>query len=75
MSFLSHCTVQKQNGKKDAVRPVGPNIFKVIFILLTKAVAVQMKISIVKVGKAGLQKLFSKLYLDESKKLSLILVF
>ena len=40
MPSLGHRTTQKQGGKKDAVRPVGSESFKVVLTLLTKAVAV-----------------------------------
>lgn len=43
--------MQKQSGKKDAIEFVSPNGFKVILILLTKAVVVQVRIPIVEIGE------------------------
>lgn len=61
---MSHRTTQKQCSKKDTIRPISSDSFKVIFILLTNVVAVQIKIFIVEVEKVGLQRLLSKLCLD-----------
>lgn len=54
MSFLNYDTTKKQGGKKDAVGPINPHSFKVIFILLTKVIAVQMRIFIVEIREMGL---------------------
>lgn len=67
--------MQKQSGKRDAVRPTGPSSFNVVLILLAKVVIVQIKISIIEVREQSLQQLFLKFSLDQSKKKSLILVF
>ena len=74
MPSLGHRTAQKRGGKRDAVGPVGSGGFKVVLTLLTKAVAVQVRILIIKVGESGFQRLLSKLCLDWSEKQSLILV-
>ena len=47
MPSLGHRTIQKQGGKKDAVGSVGSGVVKVVLTLLTKAVIVQVKISII----------------------------
>ena len=64
MPSLGHRTAQKRGGKRDAVGPVGSGGFKVILTLLTKAVAVQVRILIIEVGEPGLQQLLLKLCLD-----------
>ena len=74
MPLLGHCIAQKRGSKKDAVGPVGSGGFKVVFTLLTKALAVQVRIPIIEVGKPGLQRLLSKLCMNWSRKRSLILV-
>ena len=47
MSLLGHRTTQKRGGKWDTVRPIGSGGFKVVLTLLTKAVAVQVRIPII----------------------------
>ena len=64
MLSLGHRTTQERGGKWDTVGCIGSGGFKVILTLLTKAVAVQVRISIIKVGEQGLQRLLSKLCLD-----------
>ena len=75
MPSLGHHTMQEQGGKWDKVGPVGFGNFKVVLTLLTKAVVVQIKISIIEVGEPSLQRLLSKRCLDLSGRQSLILVF
>ena len=72
---LGHRTAQKRGSKRDTVGPVGFGGFKVILTLLTKAVAIQVRISIIEVGEPSLQWLLSKFYLDWSGRQSLVLVF
>ena len=74
MPSLGHRTAQKRGGKRDAIGPVGSGGFKVVLTLLTKAVAVQVRIPIIEVGEPGFQRLLSKLCLNWSKRRSLILV-
>ena len=64
MLLLGHHTTQEQGAKKDAVGLVGFGSVKIILILLTKAVTVQVKISIIRFGEPGLQRLFLMLCLD-----------
>ena len=64
MPLLGHRTIQKQGGKWDTVGPAGYSGFKVVLTLLTKAIAVQVRISIVEVGEPGFQWLLSKFCLD-----------
>ena len=45
-----------------------------VLTLLTKAIAVQMRVSIIKVGEPGLQRLLSRLCLDQSGRRGLVLV-
>lgn len=54
MPLLSYCTIQKQDGKRDVVRPVSSSDYKVVFILLTKSVAIQVRISIIEFGEPDL---------------------
>ena len=61
MPLLGHCTMQKRGGKRDAVEPVGSGGFKVVLTLLTKAVAIQVRIPIIEVGEPGIQRLLPKL--------------
>ena len=75
MPSFGHHTAQKRGGKRDAIGPVGSDGFKVVLTLLTKAVTVQVRIPIIKVGEPGFQRLLSKLCLYGSGSLSLILVF
>ena len=42
MLLLNYCFAEKQGSKKDAVGPVGPSSFEMIFTLLVKAVTVQV---------------------------------
>lgn len=65
--------MQKQGHKRDAIRFVGFDDFKITLILLIKAIVVQVRILIIKGRKAGFQRLFLKFCLDWNKK-SLILV-
>ena len=74
MPSLGHRTMQKQGGKRDTVGPVGSGSFKVVLPLLTKVIAVQVRIPIIEVGEPGLQQLLSKLRLDRNGRQSLILV-
>ena len=74
MPSLGYHTTQKRGSKWDTVGPVGSGGFKVVLTLLTKAVAVQVRIPIIEVGKPGFQRLLSKLCLDWSGRQSLILV-
>lgn len=64
MLLLNYCTRQKQGGKRDGVRPIGSDGFKLVLTLLTKVVAVQVEIFIIEVGKSNFQYLLLKLYLD-----------
>ena len=41
MPSLNHCSAEKRGGERDAVGPVGPSSFEMVFTLLAKAVAVQ----------------------------------
>lgn len=61
MLLLSHHIMQKRSGKRDVIGPVCSGSFKVVFILLIKAVVVQIRISIIEIWEPGLQWLFSKL--------------
>ena len=45
-----------------------------VLILLTKAIAVQVRVPIIKVGEPGLQRLLSRLCLDRSGRRGLVLV-
>ena len=74
MPSLGHRTTQKRGGEWDTVGPVGSGGFKVVLTLLTKAVAVQVRISIIEVGEPGFQRLLSKFCLDRSGRQSLVLV-
>ena len=74
MPSLGHRTTQERGGKWDTVGPIGSGGLKVILTLLTKAVAVQMTISIIEVRKTGLQRLLSKFCLDRSGRQNLVLV-
>lgn len=75
MPFLGHYTMQKQGSTRDVVGPIGSSGFEVVLILLTKAVPVQMRITIIEVREPGFQWLLSKFCLNYSRKQSLILVF
>ena len=74
MPFLGYHIAQKQGGKRDAIGPVGSGGFKVVLTLLTKAVAVQVRIPIIEVGELGFQRFLLKLCLNWSGRWSLILV-
>lgn len=54
--LLNHLFTEKQGGKKNYVRPVGCNNFKIVFTLFGKKVVIKMWIPIIKVGKFGLGK-------------------
>lgn len=54
MLSLGHSIMQKQGGKKDVIRLVSSSGFKMIFILLTKIIIVQVIISIVEVREVGI---------------------
>ena len=45
-----------------------------VLTLLTKAIAVQVRVSIIKVGEPGLQRLLSRLCLDRNRRWGLVLV-
>lgn len=49
----NHCVIEEQGGKKDIVRPISPNNFKVILILLTKMIIVYMQVFIIEVRKSS----------------------
>lgn len=55
MPFLGHYTMQKQGSTRDVVGPIGSSGFEVVLILLTKAIPVQMRITIIEVRKPGFQ--------------------
>ena len=74
MPLLGYRNTQKRGGKKDVIGPVGAGGFKVILTLLTKVVAVQVRIPIIEVEEPGFQRLLSKLCLNWSGRRSLILV-
>ena len=40
--LLGNCSVEKRGGEQNAVGPVGPSSFEMIFTLLAKTVAVKM---------------------------------
>lgn len=73
MPFLGYRIAQKRGDKRYIVGPVGSGNVKVILILLTKMVAMQVRTSIIEVGKPDLLQLLSKLYLDWSRSLILVL--
>ena len=64
MPLLDPYTTKKWSGKKDTIGLIRSGSFKVVFILLTKAVTVQVRIPIIEVGEPAFQWLLSKLYLD-----------
>ena len=74
MPSLGHRTTQKRGSKRDAVGPVESGGFKMVLTLLTKAIAVQVRISIIEFGEPGFQRLLSRFYLDRSGRQSLVLV-
>ena len=55
---------EEQSGKWDVIGPISSGDVKVILTLLTKAVAVQVRVFIIKIGELGLQQLLLKLCLD-----------
>lgn len=70
--LMGYRSMQKQGGKKDVVGPAYFGSFKEVLALLTKAVAVQVGISVIDIRKPGFQKLLLKLYLDQSGSLILV---
>ena len=52
--LLGYHTMQKQGGKRHVVGFIDSGSFKVALTLLTKTVAVQVRISIIEIGKPGL---------------------
>ena len=71
---LYYCLIKERSDKWDAVGSAGFGIIKVVLILLTKTIAVQVKIAIIKIGEPDLQQLLSKLYLDQSTRRDLVLI-
>lgn len=51
--LLNYHFIKEQDGKKDIVRPISPNSFKVILILLTKMVIVYMQVFILEIRKSS----------------------
>lgn len=54
MLLLGYHTIQKQGGKRDVVKFSDSSNFKIVFTLLIKVVAVQIRISIIEVREPGL---------------------
>lgn len=56
MSLVQHYSVEKRDGKKDEIRLVGPSSFEIIFVLLAKAIIIQVQIPLIKVCKTKVDK-------------------
>ena len=71
---LYNWPTEERGGKWDAVGPASSGGIKVVLTLLTKAIAVQVRVPIIKAGKHGLQRLLLRFCLDRRKRRGLVLV-
>ena len=61
MPTLYNCPTKKQSGEKDMVGPACLCGLEIIFILLAKAIAIHVQITIIEVGKLGFEGLFARI--------------